>query len=71
MARTSTTKAAAEVIETAVVAEENMNAKKTKIEQLNDYDEIDVVALIPNISYKDSKTGDFYDWYEVGHVEKS
>ena len=69
MARTSTSKTAVEVIETTVAAEENMNAKKIKIEQLNDYDEIDVVSLIPNISYKDSKTGDFYEWYEVGHIE--
>lgn len=54
----------------AVVAEE-MNEKKNKktIEPLNDFDEIEVVSLIPNISYKDSKTGDFYEWDEIGHVE--
>lgn len=46
------------------------NKKKTvKQEPLNDYDEIDVVSIIPNISYKDSKTGDFYEWDEIGHVE--
>lgn len=62
-----------EVIETV---EENMdenykkNTKKTiNAEPLNDSDEIEVVSLIPNVSYKDSKTGDMYEWDEVGHVE--
>lgn len=69
MARTA--KSAVE--ENVVDAVENMieeNKKKTiKREQLNDYDEIEVVSLIPNVSYKDSKTGDFYEWDEIGHVE--
>lgn len=69
MARTA--KSAIE--ENVVDAVENMieeNKKKTiKREQLNDYDEIEVVSLIPNVSYKDSKTGDFYEWDEIGHVE--
>ena len=69
MART--TKSAAE--ETVVDAVENMNEeskkKVVKKEQLNDYDEIEVVSLIPNVSYKDSKTGDYYEWDEIGHVE--
>ena len=36
---------------------------------LEDYDEIEVVSLIPNVSYKDSKTSDMYEWDEVGHIE--
>ena len=50
---------------------EEMNEKNDKktIAPLNDYDEIKVVSLIPNISYKDSKTGDFYEWDEIGHIE--
>lgn len=62
-----------EVIDTV---EENMNEKDKKntkktinTEPLNDSDEIKVVSLIPNVSYKDSKTGDMYEWDEVGHVE--
>ena len=43
--------------------------KRTSSEPLNDSDEIDVVSLIPNVSYKDSKTGDMYEWDEVGHSE--
>lgn len=43
--------------------------KKISSEPLNDSDEIDVVSLIPNVSYKDSKTGDMYEWDEVGHSE--
>lgn len=50
------------------------NAKKTvkeepKIKPLEDSDEIRVVSLIPNVSYKDSKTFDMYEWDRIGHVE--
>lgn len=37
--------------------------------ELIDNEEIEVVSLIPNVSYKDNRTGDFYTWDEVGHVE--
>lgn len=66
MARTST--------KTANMAE-NMNEeekiveKMVKSEPLRDTDEIDVEAIVPNVSYKDSKTGDMYEWDEVGHIE--
>lgn len=43
--------------------------KEIKPEPLVDSDEIAVVSLIPNVSYKDSKTGDTYKWDKVGHVE--
>jgi hypothetical protein len=74
----------ASVVDTTVaevsVTEENDNVKevvtntkntvvKVSLEPLNDSDEIDVVSIIPNVSYKDSKTGDMYEWDEVGHVE--
>lgn len=36
---------------------------------LRDDDEIAIRSLIPNISYKDSRTGDFYQWDETGHIE--
>lgn len=36
---------------------------------LEDFDEIEVISLIPNVSYKDIKTGDMYEWDEVGHIE--
>lgn len=57
--------------ETITNAAEEMNERNNKktIEPLNDFDEIEVVSLIPNISYKDSKTGDFYEWDEIGHIE--
>lgn len=78
MARKSTTKSvdgAATVESTVAVnkTDNNINVKvKTtskKVEPLKNDDEIDVISLIPNISYKDSKTNDFYEWDEVGHVE--
>lgn len=65
------TKSAAE--EVVVEAVENMNEENkkriVKREPLNDLEEIEVVSLIPNVSYKDSNTGDFYEWDEIGHVE--
>ena len=79
MARKSTTKATTEeVVETTetvsatkeVNEEKNKNTKKVvKQEPLKDDDEIDIISLIPNVSYKDSKTGDMYEWDEAGHVE--
>lgn len=83
MARTSKTKSAAvevaTVEETTVatnsVAAENVNVeekivKKTvDVNSLTDSEEIEVISLIPNVSYKDSYTNDLYKWEEVGHVE--
>ena len=74
MARTSTTKSATEETVKAVSKEaEKMNESKKeetkKIVELKDSDEIDVISLVPNVSYKDSKTLDMYEWDEVGHVE--
>ena len=50
--------------------ERNVNENKVvKSKDLNDFDEIKVVSLVPNVSYKDSKTLDMYEWDEVGHEE--
>lgn len=78
MAKTSTTKTVAEeiVVETVddVAEEMNEETKKTtkkavKAEPLDKFDEIEVVSLIPNVSYKDSKTQDMYEWDKIGHTE--
>ena len=79
MARKSTTKATTEEVvgttETVsttkeVNEEKNKDTKKVvKQEPLKDDDEIEVVSLIPHVSYKDSKTLDMYEWDEVGHSE--
>lgn len=73
-ARKKTTVDAEVSVETATeeVVETTTKAKTTKavmVEPLQDSDEIDVVSTIPNVSYKDSKTNDMYEWEEVGHVE--
>lgn len=77
MAKANTTKTVAEET-TTVVSEttekvdenkENSTKKSINKEPLKDSDEINVVSLIPNVSYKDSKTLDMYEWDEVGHVE--
>lgn len=49
----------------AVVPE--IDDKKSK--PLFDTDEIEVISLVPNVSYKDSHSGDFYEWDTVGHSE--
>ena len=66
MART--TKATVKDSVSETVEKMNEESKKTmNQEPLGDYDEIEIVSLIPNVSYKDSKTGDFYSWDEIGH----
>lgn len=63
----------AEVVVETVEKDMNENTKETKksvVEKpLDDYDEIAVISLVPNVSYKDSKTGDMYKWETVGHIE--
>ena len=78
MGRTATNSTIKNVVEENDVVDtvEEMNEEKTKIakksvkeEPLEDSDEIEVVSLVPNVSYKDSKTLDMYEWHEVGHSE--
>ena len=66
------------VVTNTVAVEENMKVEKNTakivrktvdVNSLVDSEEIEVISLIPNISYKDSYTNDFYKWEEVGHVE--
>lgn len=71
MARTAKTTAENDVVNAVeTMGEENKNVVKKVIkEELKDTDEIEIVSLVPNVSYKDSKTFDMYEWDEVGHVE--
>lgn len=78
MARTATNSTVEDVVveNNITDAVEEMNEKTikttkklTKIEALEDSDEIEVISLVPNVSYKDSKTLDMYEWHEVGHSE--
>ena len=50
-------------------AKPTKKSKAEKVEPLKDDDEIEVVSLIPKVTYKDNYTSDFYEWDEVGHVE--
>ena len=72
MARTAT-KSVVENIDDVVTEMNENEAKTTKkavnVEPLEDSSEIEVVSLVPNVSYKDSKTLDMYEWNEVGHTE--
>lgn len=56
----------------AKAAKKNMTTKKndvTNVKELDDKEEIEVVALIPNVSYYDKATGDRYEWENAGDVE--
>ena len=78
MARRSEAKSVVEepVVDTVVNTTEETNEEEKKVieetvklEPLNKFDEIEVVSLVPNVSYKDSKTHDMYEWDDVGHSE--
>lgn len=43
--------------------------KKITEKPLQDSDEVEVISLVPNVSYKDNRTYDMYEWDEVGHIE--
>lgn len=56
----------------AKAAKKSVTTKKndvTNIKELDDKEEIEVVALIPNVSYYDRATGDRYEWENAGDVE--
>ena len=58
-----------DIVEEMNEENEKIEKKSIKVEPLEDSDEIEVVSLVPNVSYKDSKTGDMYEWDKVGHPE--
>lgn len=43
--------------------------KKKIVESLVDTDEIEIISLIPNVSYLDNRNNDYYEWENVGHSE--
>lgn len=60
-----TTEASVNTTETNVV----ISKDEVTTQPLNDNDEIEVVSLVPNVSYKDVRTNDMYEWDRVGHIE--
>lgn len=74
MAKTATKSTVENVVDIEAAEEMNEKVEKTtkKVvneEPLEDSDEIEVISLVSNVSYKDSKTFDIYEWHEIGHVE--
>jgi hypothetical protein len=74
MAKTATKSTVKNIDDVNTVEEMNENMMKAtkksiNTEPLEDSDEIEVVSLVSNVSYKDSKTLDTYEWREIGHVE--
>ena len=74
MARTPTKSTIEDAVDTSVVEEmkqetTKITKKSIEVQPLEDSDEIEVISLVPNVSYKDSKTLDMYEWHDVGHSE--
>lgn len=65
----TTTEDIVNVVENMNEEEKNITKKTVKAEPLKDDDEIEVEALVANVSYKDKPTGDMYEWDDVGHIE--
>jgi len=55
--------------QTEKVEEKKMVDKKVEPKPLTESDEINVIALVPNVRYLDGYTQDYYRWDNVGHVE--
>lgn len=78
MAKTATKSTGEDIVakDSIVDTVDEMNEQTTKTTKkqvkaipLEDSDEIEVISLVPNVSYKDSKTLDMYEWHEIGHSE--
>ena len=74
MARTATNSTVEKIVDVDTVAEMNEETTETtkksiKVQPLEDTDEIEVISIVPNVSYKDRKTLDVYEWREIGHSE--
>ena len=74
MEKTATNSAVENIVDVDAVREMNEETtkatkKSVKVQPLEDSDEIEVISLVPNVSYKDSKTLDMYEWQEAGHIE--
>lgn len=62
--------------ETATVATKRTSNRRKNTRQsadvedtLSDSDMIEVTSLIPNVVYEDNRTGNYYEWEEIGHCE--
>ena len=73
MARKSETKSTVDkaTVEKSTVASVKVDEEvmEARAKALKDTDEIQVKALVPNVSYLDKSTGDFYRWDDVDQEE--
>lgn len=58
-----------DVNEEEIIKEKPVENKVSVVAPLEKDDEIEVISLIPNVSYKDSHTGDMYKWEDAGQIE--
>jgi len=55
--------------ESKTAAATDTKPKTAARKPLADTDEIEIVSLIPHVSYKDKTTEDLYEWDDIGHTE--
>lgn len=53
----------------AVSKRKNARQSADVEDALSDLDVIEVTSLIPNVVYEDNRTGNYYEWEEIGHCE--
>ena len=56
-------------VQEATIVASDIDTTVVRNDNIVDNEEIEVVSMIPNVSYEDSYTGDFYRWDEIGHTE--
>lgn len=66
----TTVKKNAVVEDSQNVVVEDVKKEVIELEPLKDSDEIEVEALIPNLSFKDEKTYDYFEWAKSGDTER-
>ena len=66
----TTVKKNAVVEDSQNVVVEDVKKEVIELEPLKDSDEIEVEALIPNLSFKDEKTYDYFEWTKSGDTER-
>ena len=69
MARKKNVIESTSTVKEATTVASDIDTVVVKNDNIMDNEEIEVISMIPNVSYEDSYTGDFYKWDEIGHIE--
>lgn len=58
-----------DTVSTKEVEKTNVKVKEKIVEKISDTDEVEIISLIPNVSYEDKRTGEEYEWSEVDDIQ--